>query len=372
MRYNTELSVHLGALQDNINLLRNHFLQDNEIIFMVKANAYGHGIIEIVKYAFESCGVTNFGVANLGEAVQIRRALPHLKCVLWVFSDSEIQNEKVNHFYADLDIHPVIHSLKDLNYFLESPIFNNVPLVLKFNTGMNRLGIDWEQVEDVIERLKQFGRTSIEHLMTHFSSAYLKLKTNDRTFQQYEKFKQIKKAFKANGIDFQGTSVSNSGALEQKFGLDESHVRPGLMLYGPRSVYTQNYWSGKIISSFKTQIIKVREVTKGTPVGYGGHICHDDGYLAYLPVGYGDGVLTFYSGAKFRVGDHTGQFIGRVNMDIAQLYFKQIPPSLCEGSEFFIWNDAQSTMENLVTQMKTIPYQLFTSVTSRVPRRYYL
>ena len=96
------------------------------------------------------------------------------------------------------------------------------------------------------------------------------------------------------------------------------------MLYGPGS----DAWKGKTVSSFISKIIKVDTVKRGTPVGYGGHVCGKDGYIIYLPVGYGDGIHTSYSGAKFSYKGVNAQILGRVNMDLTAIFLRHCQASL--------------------------------------------
>ena len=334
---------------------------------MIKANAYGHGIEEIASYTFNSCDIKHFGVASLAEAVYLRKRLAGDDFKLWVFSDLNLNNLEQAKNYQNLNIIPVISCMLDLKNLLEN--YPSLPLVLKFNTGMNRLGLEEDSLSEIKELLLKHKRKDIHHLMTHFSSSYFKIKQGDRTHQQYEAFQRIKNFFSHEGFSIKETSVANSGAIEQKFGLGETHVRPGLMLYGPRSVKEAG-WEGKIISSLKTKVIQLREIQKGTPVGYGGHISHASGTVAYLPVGYGDGFLTQYSGLDLPVGETNGRILGRVNMDLVQLFFEKPPIDLAQGSEVSLWNETQSSIERICKHVKTIPYQIFTSITGRVSRRY--
>jgi alanine racemase len=369
MRFSTELQVHLDNLSFNYDLLR-EIAPSNETIFMVKANAYGHGLLEIVYYAFFELGMKRFGCASLGEAITIREKFPKMQCELWVFSDTELGVNDYKELYLDFNIVPVIHNIEDLKTVVSDKDFSNLPLVLKLDTGMLRLGMTDEELPQVIELLKKYSRTSIHHLMTHFSSSYIKLKNGDRTTRQYESFLKAKIEINSAGIHIEETSCANSGAIEQKFSLQESHIRPGLMLYGPSATYDKSLWSGKSISTFKTKVLKVIPIKKGTPIGYGGHVCGKDGYVAYLPVGYGDGILTYYSGVKFKFAGEQAQILGRVNMDLTAVFFENKPRGLQKDSEFLFWDDNDYDISELATQMKTIPYQLFTAVTSRVPRRY--
>jgi alanine racemase len=365
MRYNTELTVNLSNLAFNHDLLKT-LAPKNEIIFMVKANAYGHGLLEVVSFAATELKVGRFGCASLGEAVAIRQALPKLKCEIWVFSDSDLDVDELKELYLDYNIIPVIHNLTDLQLVLSDDDFRYMPLVIKFDTGMTRLGVPEKKSEDVIQLLKRFNKSQVTHLMTHLSSSYLKPKKGNRNERQISAFKRILEQFKESKIAYNETSVSNSGAIEQEIGLEFSHIRPGLMLYGPGS----NSWNGKTISSFKTKIIKIMPVNRGTPVGYGGHVCGKDGYIAYLPVGYGDGLLTYYSGAKYKYHGMDVQILGRVNMDLTAIFFEELPPKLTKGSEFIFWDDDSYDINQLAAQLRTISYQLFIAISNRVPRRY--
>jgi len=359
----------LGHLAFNFDLLKKR-TPHNQTIFMVKANAYGHGILEVVQFAFEELGITEFGCASLGEAMAIRKNLPKINCHLYVFSDAEIQDKDYREQYVDYNIYPVIHCLEDLQVVLTDPDLKWLPLVLKFDTGMNRLGIAVDQIEAVIELVRKFDKKEIHHLVTHFANSYLIMKEGDKTHRQYHQFLQLKSEFEKAGITVANSSCANSGAIEQGFGLEHSHIRPGLMMYGPAGTGRSDLWSGKTISTFKTKVLKTMPIRKGTPVGYGGHVCGKDGYIAYLPIGYGDGFLTFFSGGELKVEDQIGKVLGRVNMDLTALYFETLPKDLRSGSQVTIWDDEKYDISELSTQMKTIAYQLFTSITGRVPRRY--
>ncbi|MDA9793199.1 alanine racemase, partial [Bacteriovoracaceae bacterium] len=247
-----------------------------------------------------------------------------------------------------------------------------VPLVLKFDTGMNRLGIKCNDVTKVIEMLRGCGRNSIDHLMTHFACSYYRSKENDRTSKQYNEFKIIKEKFISSQISVKNTSVSNSGAIEQGIGLEESHIRPGLMLYGPQSTMSkERLWHSLNISSLESAYIKKSYVKKGTPIGYGATPVHCAGTLLVLPIGYGDGFLNFYSGAAVNYKHFTGRVVGRVNMDLTFVLFEDV--AIEEFSELDLinfWDHDPKKIENLSMQLKTIPYQLFCGISSRIPRIY--
>ncbi len=369
MRVSTEFQVNLAHLDYNYLELKK-LAPSNDVIFMVKGNAYGHGILEISSFAVNELGLKRLGCASLGEALYIRNRLPNLTCELWVFSDLNLENEISKQAYSELKIFPVISHLKDLTLFLNQKEFLNTPLILKVDTGMHRLGIGRDDLENLCKILEKAGRKTIHHLMTHFANSYLKIKESDRTSRQYASFKETMNFLKSSGFEIDETSVSNSGAIEQKFGLEESHIRPGLMLYGQSYCYKIiALWKGKNLSRLKTEIIKIIPIKKGMPIGYGSFICGKDGYAVYIPIGYADGILTYYSGNKFISYCKETEILGRVNMDMTCLYFQTLPKDFEKGRDFYLW-DWGTDLTEFSAILKTTPYQVLTGITGRVPKKY--
>lgn len=369
MRYHSKLEVDLGALKENFQLLREK-APHNKVIFMVKANAYGHGLLPIAQYAHDEGLCDILGVASLGEAIEIRKKLPSLKKDIFVFSDTGLMFPDSVEKFVDYGVTPVISHLDDLKTFLSHQYLKNFPLVLKLDTGMHRLGVGAEDFEELAKLLKSHGKKTINHLMTHFSSSYIPLKDGDKTSRQYASFLETKAKLRELGISVEETSCANSGAIEQQFSLEESHIRPGLMLYGPSSV---DMWKGRIISSLKTHIMKTELVKKGVPIGYGNHVVHEDGLLAYIPLGYGDGLMTNYTKMEIKLAGERARLIGRVNMDLAAFLFKAESASkIKRGTEVSLWGHDPQNLCQICDQTRTIPYQVFTSISERVPRHYLL
>jgi alanine racemase len=367
MRLNSALYVNLEILEENFEKLKS-LAPNNKIIFMVKGDAYGHGLIPIATYVESKDLCETFGVASLGEALALRSG--GIKSKILVFSDTEVSSQLAT--YEKENIIPVLSSMEQLDNFLSFKS-SEIPCVLKFNTGMNRLGLESSDIEEIISKLKNKKIKTITHLMTHFSNSYFKMKDNDKTHRQYNEFKKIKDELDSHFI-IDESSVSNSGAIEQQFGLEESHIRPGLMLYGPASVGAykseQRIWNGKIISRLETNLLNLRKVRKGEPVGYGGTVAAGDGTIIPAPIGYADGILTYYAGLKLRVNGKEAKIHGRINMDLTSMYTASNIESFKEGDKFEFWNNDQNSMTDLCTQVKTIPYQVFTALTTRIPRIY--
>lgn len=372
MRFSSRLIINLENLSDNLSELKK-INSTSEILFMIKADAYGHGLIEIARFAYTELNIKNFGVASISEAIELRTQSPEIKANIYVFSDLSLNNAKARESYTQLAIDPVISNLDDLRFILENSDFRFLPLTLFFDIGMGRLGILPDECEELAILLKKHGRRSIAHLMGHFSSSFIKLKDNDRTHRQFQVFQNIKSDLKARQISIDSTSLANSGAIEQGIGQDETHIRPGLMLYGPSSLMIDKpQWQGKLLSRFETEIIDIMEVKKGRPIGYGAHICNEDGVIVYIPIGYGDGLLTYYSSLKLQLSIGECKILGRINMDMTALFVKSLPPNVQKGDALALWGSDSRVISHIARSVNTHPYQIFCAISSRIPRYYRL
>ena len=144
MKHSTFLEINLRLLQDNLTKIKR--LAPAKIIPMVKANAYGNGLVPVSKYLVQECGITRLGCATLGEAIHLFHQCPDLAAEVLVFSDSEISNPEVIEAYQNFAITPVLHQKSDVEAVLTNPELKKVPVVLKINTGMNRLGLSLDEL----------------------------------------------------------------------------------------------------------------------------------------------------------------------------------------------------------------------------------
>jgi len=369
----SRLQIDLNILDENIKKL-GVLAPINEILFMVKANAYGHGMLHLVGFCLSNSHIREFGVATCGEARQLREIFPTEHFATYVFSDLALEQNR--DFYGQGSMIPVISNFEDLNIFLIDSSYKNVHLCLKFNTGMNRLGFELSHVEEIISMMRVRGRSSIHHLMTHLSSACMPA-TNKRNVGQVEAFKNIKNAFEAGNISLERTSISNSGAIEQGLGLEETHIRPGLMLYGPSSLIkryrSRSNWQGRTVSSLMTRILQTFPIKKGTPIGYGASPCPSEGLLAILALGYGDGFSTHFEGAHLFHKGYKGKIVGRVNMDMTHVLFPlEAEKDIRPGDQVEIWGHDKEGILRFAEETGTIPYEIFCQLTPRVPRSYNL
>lgn len=376
MKFRSRLVVNLNNLAHNYSEIKK-MAPNAQVLFMVKADGYGHGMIPIVRYAQTELGIREFGCATIGEALKLREELNDLEFDIYVFSDIQLELLENADIYLKRRIIPVISNVSELDYILHTPEFKYFPICLKFNTGMNRLGLDPNDAPLIVSRLKQHGRTSIHHLISHYANASFPMDSNERNIDQRGRFTDIKKFFKENGINLERTSQANSGTIEQKFGFEDTHIRPGLMMYGPTSLHAdyghKGHFKGKVVSRLETYILRTFIVSAGTPIGYNSTPCPHDGVVAVLAIGYGDGFSTRYGGASLHHKGFRGVITGRVNMDMIQVLFPIEAKGHIKAHEIFtIWGEQEGDLLNFSLETKTIPYELFCSLLPRIPRVYRL
>ena len=376
-RHTSHCTVNLSIIRRNLERVKLRAPRA-KVLPMVKGNAYGNGMAEVASFLAFECGCNTLGVASLGEAIDLDRQLPTFfsspKRRLVVFSDPELENAELRTWYRKRNIVPVVHNTTDAQLFIEDPSMSDVPLFVKVNTGMNRNGIDVRDVETVAGMLKKSSRRSrrVDHLLTHFGSADLKLAPGDRTSRQLEAFAKAKEEFKVAEIEVADTSVSNSAAILQGIGVDESWVRPGLMLYGPAAAEPSVPWEGEQCSRFVTKVIAEPVVRrKGELIGYGANPMPEDGLVVNIGVGYADGFLRLYRGFPVTINGLSGKLHGVTSMDASALLFPaSAAGKIKKGDSVQLWGHDHNQIDELATAMDTNAYQLMCALSIRVPRRY--
>lgn len=378
MKFRSRLVVNLDHLAYNINEIKKQSPNSN-ILFMVKADAYGHGMIPVARYAITELGIREFGCATIGEALKLREELNELEFDIYVFSDIQLELFENVDIYLKRRIIPVISNVSELDYILHTPEFRNFPICLKFNTGMNRLGLNSNDTPLIVNKLKQHGRNSVHHLISHYANASASMTSNEVNVLQRSRFEEIKKFFRDSGITLERTSQANSGSIEQKIGLRENsgdtNVRPGLMAYGPSSLDAgvPGFFKGKLVSKLETYILRTFAVAKGDVVGYNSTPCPADGLIAILAIGYGDGFFNRYSGAHLYHKGFEGVILGRVSMDMTHVFFPaEAVDKIIAHEVFTIWGQSEGDLAKFCAETNTIPYEVFCALLPRVPRVYRL
>lgn len=301
------VELDLGALRHNLKRVRD-IAPQSKILAMIKANAYGHGLIPIAKALTQ---VEGFGVSCSEEALYLRQAGLKQRIVLMegLFSKDEVS------LLTDYELDTVIHDHNQLNLLSEHPLSHTINVWLKLNTGMNRLGFSPKDLAAVLQKLDHCPWLNIVCVMTHFSSAD-KNKSDDTTTQcQIKLFEQAIKEY-----NFPATSLANSAAILAFPKVHADWVRPGLMLYGvsPFSDSSGVQHSLKPVMTLKSEIISIHQLESGDRVGYGGAwIASKPLRVGIVAIGYGDGYPhRAESGTPILVNGKLSELLGQVSMDM--------------------------------------------------------
>jgi alanine racemase len=359
------IQLDLNALAWNYRLVQEKIGPHKEVLAVVKANAYGHGMIPIAT-ALRAMGMQWFGVAGVAEGCRLREILPDAKIlVMGCILDEEIPDL----FQSDLI--PAVSSLRFAQELNGKAQRNSIPLRvhLKVDTGMGRLGIHPHALQDFLNQVAQLPYLRVEGMMSHLASA--DEKDLEPSVTQLWLFESATEQAKAAGLHPRWMHVANSHAI---FRLPKSHfnlVRCGLFLYGLYA--TQDFPEGfglKPVLQWKARIGLIKEFHPGQTVSYGRtHTIHKTTKVAVISVGYADGYDRRLSN-RGRVLIH-GQYapvVGRVTMDHIMVDVGSIPGAE-QGDEVVLigsQGDLQIRVEDMAQWLDTISYEVVCGIGPRV------
>lgn len=352
-------TIDLGAILGNY-LLAKKVAANAKALAVVKADAYGHGSVEVSKVLNDHAD--GLGVATIEEAIELRDAgiTAPINLLEGFFDRSELP------LIDELNLGTVLHTEEQLEDFLAYPFQHAINTWAKFDTGMGRLGFAIDQLEHVYRRLKGAENVAELVLMTHFARAD-ELDV-DMTSKQMQQFMQLTKSMQA------GLSMANSAGV---LAWPQSHVdwvRPGIMLYGASPFEQDNSAAEPLRAAMtlRSEIIAIHDIPKGGTIGYGSrYTCPKDMRIAVVAMGYGDGYPRSASdGTPLAVDGVRTQLVGRVSMDMITIDCTDIPGARI-GSPVELWGN-QISVNEVAACSDTISYELLTRRTNRVPRDYLL
>ena len=342
--HSAELIVDSSKIISNISHLKSLISSDSKFMFIVKSNAYGHSLKEIIKN-LESC-VDAFGVVRMEEAILVRKSTSKpILLMQGIYTEHEINIAKEN------NIQVVIHKMSQFELISKND--NELGLWVKINTGMNRLGLSQEELKEAYEN----GIISSDSvLMTHMACA-------DDPDDPMNKM-QINNFEKAFNLVERKTkrSISNSACLINFPELSFDWIRSGIAAYGGEF----KDLNLKTAMTFRAPIISIRNIRKGDRVGYGGRKkASKDMKIAIVYAGYADGIpQTAIDGTKVLVNDRQAEIFGRVSMDLASLDVTNLP-EVSENDLVSFWSE-DLPINEFSNKNKLISYELMTRISSRV------
>ncbi len=332
------------------------------MIAVVKADAYGHGAVELSR-AFIEGGADCLAVAFVSEARELRDS-GITAPVLVLFDRSEIPA------FFDIDLTPVIHDMKTAREFSKEAVRRgrDLPVHVKTDTGMGRMGL--EDTADISDLLKLPGLKCVA-LMSHLSDA--DLAEPSRSLSQVEKLSKTADEHFPEGIT---RHIANSAAV---FACPEAHmdaVRPGLALYGASPFEGQRPGLGvealEPVMSVSAKVLTVRRIKKGGTISYGRTFtAQRDTIAAVLAMGYADGYSRALSGrARVLVRGKSAPVAGRVCMDLTMADVTGIEGVSEDDEAVLLGTQGQEVIssQELAGQAGTIPYEILTSLGAKARR----
>ncbi len=365
--------INLGAISNNLNVVRS-LSQGRPVIAVVKADAYGHGAVEVSR-RLSDLKVEYLSVAFTEEAKELRDSGINLPIL--VLFDPDIRD------ILQYNLIPVVRDKKTALAISKEAERANVTIGvhIKVDTGMGRLGLTEDADREILDIANLKG-LHIDGVMSHFSDSDL----CDSPFAkvQIERFNVIRKVLSDSGLHVKLFHMANSAAV---INLPESHfdaVRPGLMLYGYSPMLpiaedvkpeTINANSELIPAmTIKTKILAIRRLPANTPISYSRtFITKRDSLIGVIPLGYADNFSRrFSNNAEMLVKGKRVKVAGRVCMDLTMVDLTDLK-DVSEGDEVVIigsQGDERITVYELAQRADTIPYEIVTSLGGRTRKLY--
>lgn len=363
--------IDLDAVAYNIKNIRKKVKKETMIMGVVKADAYGHGAVEVSKVLLYN-GADWLGVAMIDEAVQLRKnniMVPIL--ILGYTPEAEIED------VVRYDIIQTVFSYEMAKMVSDAAVKlgKTAKIHIKVDTGMGRIGfIPEENIGDEVLKISKLPNIEINGIFTHFSTSDEK----DKTFTklQYDRFKYAIDEIEKKGIKLSVKHCANSAAIMDFDDLGFNMVRAGIILYGmyPSDEVIKENLSLKPVMSIKTHISYVKKVSKNIPVSYGRTYYTDkESVIATVPVGYADGYIRkMQNGGRVIVNGHYANIVGRVCMDQFMIDITDVP-DVSSGDEVILMGSDEKlsiTAEEIAHVLDTINYEVVCMIGKRVPREY--
>ncbi|MBK8011903.1 MAG: alanine racemase [Deltaproteobacteria bacterium] len=364
----TAAVIDLDAARSNTMAVRRKVGEGVKIMAVVKANAYGHGLVPMAK-AFLDYGVDELGVAFLEEGILLRKA--GIRAPILVLGG--IIGNQIVHF-LDYDLQLTASSVFKLQQIddVAAQTGRRASVHLKIDTGMERIGVHWYSASSLFETALRAKHCVIRGVFSHLASS----DSSDPSFTetQLARFSEALDFFPRHGLPMPVRHIANSAAILQHPTSIFEMVRPGLILYGVcPSMRLAHALALRPALSLRTRIVYFKVVRAGASVSYDRTWTADrDTRVVTLPVGYGDGYPRGIS-EKAQVLIHGKRYpvVGRITMDATMVNLGE--DSAHNGDEVVLLGaqgDDCISVEELADWLGTIPYEILTMINTRVPRSY--
>jgi alanine racemase len=365
-RLPTWLEINLDILDRNLEHIQSHVGSDVSILLTVKADAYGHGAVQVARAAAER--VRMFGVATVDEGAELREAgIKNHILILSPILESEIAA------VAKLGLDITISSPDIAIAVAREAPGQVIDAHIEVDTGMGRTGVPEETAFDDIRAITAAPGVRLRGVYTHFP-----VSDTDAVFTraQIERFLALIDRLRASGIDPGLVHSANTAAIDAIAESRMNMVRPGLLGYGLHPFGSAAAVDVTPIMSWKSRIARVRRFAKGSTISYArSFVTERDSLIGVVPVGYGHGYPFHLSGRGFvLVAGTRVPIVGRVTMDMTMVDLTEVPNAPVPGDEVVLVGTQGSeslTFHDLAAWGDTIAYEVMCGISKRVPRTYF-
>lgn len=364
--------IDTDALAYNMRNIRKKAGEGRRIAAVVKANAYGHGVLQILDILKEN-GADQFAVATLNEALELRRALPDddilVLGVLPPGTESVSVGANIQHAVATYEKAKLLSDAAQ-------KLGMKAKVHIKLDTGMTRIGFQMtEEAVHEVRRINELSGLDIEGIFTHFARAD---EADKRwALRQYERYTWFTDELEKGGMTFRIKHVSNSAAIMEMPVTYNNMVRPGIILYGiyPSDQVDHASLDIKPVMSLKARISHIKELPEDRQVSYGGKYQASKGdRIGTIAVGYADGYTRAQSGkAEVLYKGKRVKVIGNICMDQCMIDLSDFPDASVGDEVVLIGRsrDEEITADEVASRYGTIGYEVVCAVNRRVPRYYF-
>lgn len=364
--------IDLDAAAHNMRQIRKHVGPDVKIAAVVKANAYGHGSVELAK-TFAENGADCFAVSSLDEAVELRR-YAHIDKEIFILGHTDARRTEELLTY---DIEPAVFNLKNAEFFSQEAqrLGKTLRVHIAVDTGMSRVGFQVNEFSvSEIKTIAALPNIEIRGMFTHFAVSDMKDKTFTR--QQYGHFRWMCKRMEEEGIHIALRHCCNSAAVLELPEYYCDMVRPGIIMYGcePSPDVDIKPYDLRPVMSLRCCIAHVKLIDAGATVSYGRHYTAPSRRkIATLPVGYADGYSRILSGkVDVLYHGHRVPQVGAICMDQCMIDVSG-EANVHAGDEVVLFGrqgDSFIPIEEIAAVCGTINYEIMCNISRRVPRVY--
>lgn len=369
----TVAEVDLASIGRNIAAIRRRIGPGPEIMAVVKADAYGHGAVQVATTALTS-GATWLGVALVEEGVVLRKS--GIIAPILVFGQLFPSQARRALRYS-LSCTVSTYEFAEALSVAATQEGKKGKCHIKVDTGMGRIGVSPRQAASFVRRVAMLPNVEVEGIYTHFATA----DADDKSFarEQLSRFMEVIEALSTIGVQIQFRHAANSAACVDMPEAQLDLVRPGILMYGLSPFSTERFQKVKRemdirpALSLKTRVSFVKRVPAGTPVSYGStYVTREDTVIATLPVGYADGLSRGLSNrGEVLIRGRRLPIVGRICMDQCMVDAGNLEVEV--GDEAVLigrQGDQEISAEEVADKLGTISYEVVCAISKRVPRVY--